>query len=215
MTKHQTLTRIEASGVVAVVRAPGPDVLPALTDALLAGGVVAIEVTMTTPRAIHAIEKLADSHGDRAVVGVGTVLDAATAAAAIHAGAQFVVSPVLDRGVIETTLKYGKVSVPGAYTPTEVLAAFAAGGDVIKIFPATTLGPGYLKDLRGPMPQLRLTPTGGVTVENAGDWIRAGAVCIGAGSDLCPKEAIAKGDWGEITRRAKQFTEAVSRARGA
>src|SRR6059058_5168959 len=189
-TKEQIMARITEAGVVAVIRAPSKDVLPDIANALLAGGVPAIEVTMSTPKAIAGIEMLADKLGDKAIVGVGTCLDGATARDAIAAGAQFVVSPAFDPHVVETTRRYGKISIPGAYTPTEILRAWTAGADVVKVFPATTLGPGYFKDILAPLPQLKLTPTGGVDAKNAGEWIKAGAACVGAGSSLVSKEAM-------------------------
>ena len=213
-SKEQLMATIVEAGVVAVIRASSKDQLLEIAQALLAGGVPAVEVTMTTPKAIAGIEMLADKLGDKAVVGVGTVLDAATARDAIAAGAQFVLSPTLDEGVVETTKRYGKISVPGAFSPTEILRAWSCGADVVKVFPATVLGPGYIKDLLAPMPQLKLTPTGGVDAKNTGEWIKAGAVFVGAGSSLVSKDAMAKGDWAAITANAKAFVEAVRTARG-
>jgi len=211
--KEVAFQKLADCGVVAVIRAQSEGQLQDIARALVEGGVIGIEVTMTTPKAIQGIEKLADSMGDKCIVGVGTILDPATCADAIHAGAEFVVSPVLIPAVIETTRRLGKISVPGAYTPTEILTAWSAGADVVKIFPATTLGPGYLKDLLAPMPFLRLTPTGGVDLKTAPDWIKAGAVMVGAGSSLVSKDALAKNDWPAITAIARQFVEAVKSAR--
>lgn len=213
-TKEQNLVRISESGVVAVIRARSKEQLPDIANALVAGGVLAIEVTMTTPKAIAGIELLADTLGDKAIIGVGTVIDAATCRDAISAGAQFVVSPVFDAEIVATTRRYGKISIPGAFTPTEILRAWSAGADVVKVFPSTTLGPGYFKDLLAPLPQLKLTPTGGVDLKNAGDWIKAGAACVGVGSALVSKDALAKEDWPAITRSAQAFVEAIRNARG-
>jgi 2-dehydro-3-deoxyphosphogluconate aldolase / (4S)-4-hydroxy-2-oxoglutarate aldolase len=213
--KDQLLTQMLAAGVVAVIRAPSKESLTPIANALLEGGVPAIEVTMSTPKAIAGIEMLADALGDRAIVGVGTVLDAATARDAIAAGAQFVVSPVLDEEVIATTKRYGKISIPGGFTPTEILRAYTLGADIVKVFPATSLGPSYLKDLLAPLPQLRLTPTGGVDLKNAGDWIKAGAACLGVGSSMVTKDAMAKSDWPTISANAKAFVQAVVQARQA
>jgi 2-dehydro-3-deoxyphosphogluconate aldolase/(4S)-4-hydroxy-2-oxoglutarate aldolase len=213
-TKEQTLLKMNASGVVAVIRAPSIDILPDLTEALVAGGVVSIEVTLSTPKAIKGIELLADKLGDKAVIGVGTVIDAGTAADAIRAGAQFVVSPITDKSIIDTVIRQGKVMIPGAFTPTEIVNAWTLGGDVIKVFPSTALGPQFFKDILAPLPQLKLTPTGGVDAKNVGDWIKAGAVCVGAGSALVTKDAMAKKDWNDITTKAKAFTDAVKAARG-
>ncbi|HEX8521806.1 MAG TPA: bifunctional 4-hydroxy-2-oxoglutarate aldolase/2-dehydro-3-deoxy-phosphogluconate aldolase [Tepidisphaeraceae bacterium] len=212
-SKQHLIQQVADAGVVAVIRASSLDVLPGLAKALLEGGVPAIEVTMTTPKAIRGIEKLADEFGDRAVVGVGTVLDAATAADAIQAGAQFVVSPTFEPAVVETTLRYGKISIPGAFTPTEIMRAWGAGADVVKVFPSTALGPSYFKDILAPLPQLRLTPTGGVDLKNAGDWIKAGAAFVGAGSSLVSKDAMTKGDWASVTAAAKQFVDVIRAAR--
>jgi 2-dehydro-3-deoxyphosphogluconate aldolase/(4S)-4-hydroxy-2-oxoglutarate aldolase len=212
-TKEQFMATLLETGVIAVIRAPSADVLLPIAQALLEGGVVAIEVTMTTPNAIRGIEMLADQLGDKAVVGVGTVLDAATCRDAISAGAQFVLSPNFEPEVVETTRRYGKISVPGGFTPTEILRAWTAGADIVKVFPSTALGPSYIRDLLAPLPQLKLSPTGGVDQKNAGDWIRAGAVCVGTGSSLVTKDAMAKKDWGSITANAKAFIEAVRVAR--
>jgi 2-dehydro-3-deoxyphosphogluconate aldolase/(4S)-4-hydroxy-2-oxoglutarate aldolase len=212
-TKEQNLKTVSDAGVVAVIRANSKDQLVGITEALLAGGVPAIEVTMSTPKAISGIEMLADRFGDRAVIGVGTVIDAPTARDAIAAGAQFVVSPVFDEQIVSTTRRYGKIMIPGAFTPTEILRAWSAGADVVKVFPSTVLGPQFFKDILAPLPQLRLTPTGGVDVKNAGDWIKAGAVFVGAGSSLVTKDALAKSDWAAVTANARAFVEAVRSAR--
>jgi 2-dehydro-3-deoxyphosphogluconate aldolase/(4S)-4-hydroxy-2-oxoglutarate aldolase len=212
-TKQQYFQMVADAGVVAVIRAHSLDVLPEIAKALLEGGVPAIEVTMTTPKAIRGIEKLADEFGDRAVIGVGTVLDATTARDAIQAGAQFVVSPTFEPEIVATTLRYGKISIPGAFTPTEIMRAWSAGADVVKVFPSTGLGPNYFKDILAPLPQLRLTPTGGVDLKNVADWIRAGAVFVGAGSSLVTKDAMMKGEWSSITQNAKAFVDAIRAAR--
>jgi 2-dehydro-3-deoxyphosphogluconate aldolase/(4S)-4-hydroxy-2-oxoglutarate aldolase len=213
-SKDQILSQLLDTGVVAVIRAPSGDSLTAIAQALLDGGVPAIEVTMSTPKAIAGIEMLADKLGDKAIIGVGTVLDASTCRDAIAAGAQFVVSPVMDDEVIATTRRYGKISIPGALTPTEILRAWTAGADVVKVFPSTSVGPSYFKDLLAPLPQLRLTPTGGVDLKNAGEWIKAGAACLGVGSALVTKEAMSKGDWATISANARAFVAAVAQARG-
>jgi 2-dehydro-3-deoxyphosphogluconate aldolase/(4S)-4-hydroxy-2-oxoglutarate aldolase len=212
-SKEQTLVEMTAAGVVAVIRAPSKDSLLPITEALVAGGIPSIEVTMSTPKAIAGIEMLADKYGDKAIIGVGTVLDAATARDAIAAGARFVVSPITDPETIATTIRYGAISIPGAFTPTEIVRAWTLGGDVVKVFPSTALGPQFFKDLLAPLPQLKLTPTGGVDVKNAGDWIRAGAACIGVGSALLPKEAIKDGKWEAISAAARTFVDAVAAAR--
>jgi 2-dehydro-3-deoxyphosphogluconate aldolase / (4S)-4-hydroxy-2-oxoglutarate aldolase len=212
-TKEQNLKKVADAGVVAVIRCNSKDQLIGITEALLAGGVPAIEVTMSTPKAIAGIEMLADRFGDIAVIGVGTVIDAATAQDAIAAGAQFVVSPVFDEEIVATARRYGKIVIPGAFTPTEILRAWSAGADVVKVFPSTGLGPQYFKDILAPLPQLRLTPTGGCDAKNAADWIKAGAVFVGAGSSLVTKDALAKNDWASVTANAKAFVEVIRAAR--
>ena len=212
-SKEHYIKQVSDAGVVAVIRANSKDQLKGITEALLAGGVPSIEVTMSTPKAIAGIEMLADKFGDTAVIGVGTVIDAATARDAISAGAQFVVSPVFDEQIVATTRRYGKIMIPGAFTPTEILRAWTAGADVVKVFPSTVLGPGYFKDILAPLPQLKLTPTGGVDIKNAADWIKAGAVFVGAGSSLVTKDALAKNDWNSVTANAKTFVEVIKAAR--
>lgn len=212
-TKDQRFDQMLTAGIVAVIRAQSKDQLPHIAQALLAGGIPSIEVTMSTPNALAGIEALADALGDQAVIGVGTVLDPHTARDAIAAGAQFVVSPVFDEEIVATTKRYGKISIPGAFTPTEILRAWTAGADIVKVFPSTSLGPTYFKDLLAPLPQVRLTPTGGVDLKNAADWIRAGAVCLGVGSSLISKDALAQSDWSAITASAAAFVSAVANAR--
>ena len=207
--------RLESTGVVAVIRADSPDQCVDICRALGDGGVVGWEIAMTTPRALTAIERVADEIGDEGCVGVGTVLDGATAAAAIHAGAEFVFTPTVVPEAIETAHRYGKMAVCGAFTPTEVLTAWTAGSDLVKVFPAGRLGPKYFSDLRGPLPQVKLTPTGGVDLTTAADWIHAGACCLGAGSSLVKMDLVREGDWDGITGLAKQFIAAVRNARAA
>src|SRR5256885_7867001 len=180
-SKQQLIEEMSDAGGVAVIRAKSKDQLIDIASALIAGGVPSIEVTMNTPKAIAGIEFLADKLGDKAIVGVGTCIDAAPARDAIAAAAQFVVSPVFDPEIVATTIRYGKISVPGAYTPTEILRAWSAGADVVKVFPATTLGPGYFKDILAPLPQLKLTPTGGGDIKTTPQWIAAGAGVFRAG----------------------------------
>jgi 2-dehydro-3-deoxyphosphogluconate aldolase/(4S)-4-hydroxy-2-oxoglutarate aldolase len=208
-----TLKRLLECGVVAVLRLPSADLLPDVARALIAGGVLGIEVTTSTPNAIDGIARLAGEFGDQAIVGVGTVLDAQTCRHAIDAGAQYVVSPGYDEAVHQAAKAKGKLSMPGAMTPTEILRAWHAGADVVKVFPSTALGPAYFRDVLAPLPFLKLMPTGGVDAKNVGEWIKAGAVCVGAGSSLAPKEAIAKKDWQTITSNARAFINAIQAAR--
>jgi len=213
-TKEQLLQTMIDVGVVAVIRAPSAEILPDIAEALIAGGVPTIEVTMTTPNAIEGIAALNKRFGERAILGVGTVMDAATASQAVAAGAQFVVSPAFDPEIVAATLKLGKISIPGAFTPTEILRATHAGADVIKVFPSTALDPGYFKDILAPLPKLRLTPTGGVDLKNAPEWIKAGAQFVGVGSALVSKEAVANKDWAGISAAARSFVDAIKKVRG-
>jgi 2-dehydro-3-deoxyphosphogluconate aldolase/(4S)-4-hydroxy-2-oxoglutarate aldolase len=212
--RAETVSRIESCGVVAVIRLQDSSKLRAVVDALAAGGVTALEVTMTVPRAIELIGEIAPTLPPEFVIGAGTVLDADTARAAIEAGARFIVGPVFKPAVIAACHERDVAAMPGCFSPTEIFSAWEAGADVVKVFPATALGPTFFKDIRGPLPQLKLMPTGGVSLENAGDWIRAGAVAIGVGSALVDTKLVAAGDFAAIGRRAAAFVEAVRAARG-
>lgn len=208
------LDAILRAGVIAVVRASDSGVLPDVAEALVSGGVDVVEITFTVPSADRVIEQLAGRMGGRAIVGAGTVLDAETARVAILAGAKFVVSPIMGLPVIELCRRYGVPVMAGAFTPTEVVAAWQAGADVVKVFPSEIAGPAYLAALRGPLPQVRLMPTGGVSLENAADYIRAGACALGVGGSLVDSAAIGNRDFDRITRRAREFVAVVARARG-
>ena len=212
--RSDTVGRVETCGVVAVIRFQDSSKLRAVVDALAAGGVKALEITMTVPRAIELIGEIAPTLPPDFVIGAGTVVDPDTAHAAILAGARFIVGPVLRPAVIDVCHRYDVAVMPGCFSPTEILTAWEAGADVVKVFPATALGPSYFKDIRGPLPQLKLMPTGGVSLENAGDWIRAGAVAIGVGSALVDATLVAAGDFAAITGRAGRFVDAVRAARG-
>jgi 2-dehydro-3-deoxyphosphogluconate aldolase / (4S)-4-hydroxy-2-oxoglutarate aldolase len=208
-----TLQQLIDTGVIAVIRADSGDQLVNVCRALAAGGVQACEITMTTPGALEAIAQASRDLGDAALVGAGSVLDAETARAAILAGARFIFSPVLNVDVIEMAHRYDCVAVPGAMTPTEIFRAWSAGADVVKVFPANHFGPQYLRDIHGPMPQVKLTPTGGVDLNTAADWIRAGAVAIGVGSSLVKKELIQAAAWDQLSTLAKQFVDVVAATR--
>ncbi|MFQ5795747.1 MAG: bifunctional 4-hydroxy-2-oxoglutarate aldolase/2-dehydro-3-deoxy-phosphogluconate aldolase [Candidatus Bipolaricaulia bacterium] len=205
------LDRIIDCGVVAVLRADSPTQLMDVAKALRDGGVVAIEVTMTVPGALKVIEAAAKM--EDTIVGVGSVLDAETARAAILAGAEYVVGPALNLGMIEMAKRYGKVVMPGGFTPTEILTAWQAGADVVKVFSASVGGPSYFKDLKGPFPQVRLMPTGGVNIQTTPEFIKAGACAVGAGSAMVDKMAVANKDWAKLTDTARRFVEAVKQAR--
>jgi len=213
LDRQATVKRIEQLGIVAVIRLRDPAKLRAVVDAIVAGGVQALEVTMTVPGAVELIRGLAPTLPEGFLLGAGTVIDAPTAHAVIDAGAQFVISPVFRRAVIDACHARGVPAAPGCFTPTEILEAHDAGADIVKVFPATTLGPQYIKDVRAPLPQVRLMPTGGVTPENAGDWIRAGAVAVAAGSSLLDSAAIESGRFEVITANARRFVDNVSAAR--
>lgn len=213
--RGRIVSTIEATGVVAIIRMKDTGRLEGVVDALARGGVRTLEITMTVPGAVDAIRSVSKSLPEGFLLGAGTVLDAPTAHAVIDAGARFVVAPVLDPATIEACHARDIPIMPGCFTPTEMLHAWRLGADLIKVFPATSLGPGYLKDVRAPLPQLKLMPTGGVTPENAGDWIRAGAVALGIGSALVDNQAVGAGDYGRIERAARLAIANVSAARGA
>jgi len=206
--------RLCDKGVVAVVRDQSSGQLIDVAQALRAGGVECIEITMTTPNALEVIRQCRSSVPG-ALIGVGSVLDAATAGAAVEAGAQFVVSPIFDPAVVAKAHDHDVPVVPGCFTPTEIRAATAAGADLVKVFPAGFFGPAFIKALLAPMPHLKLTPTGGVNLDTAAAWIQAGAKTLGVGSALVTKKALADGDFDEIERLARQYVRIVADARAA
>jgi 2-dehydro-3-deoxyphosphogluconate aldolase / (4S)-4-hydroxy-2-oxoglutarate aldolase len=214
-TREAVVRAIEDLGIVAVIRMRDPGKLRNVVDALADGGVRALEVTMTVPNAVALIRDLAPTMPEGFVLGAGTVTDAATVKAVADAGARYVVSPVFRRDVIRACHDRGLAVAPGCFTPTEILDAHDAGADIIKVFPATTLGPQYIKDVRAPLPQLKLMPTGGVTPDNAGDWIRAGAVAVGIGSALLDAKAIESGRFEVIAANARRTVASVAAARPA
>ncbi|MFB6176398.1 MAG: bifunctional 4-hydroxy-2-oxoglutarate aldolase/2-dehydro-3-deoxy-phosphogluconate aldolase [Halobaculum sp.] len=209
----ETFDAIRESGVVAVMRGVDPETLVEIGEALLAGGVTAIEVTADNAGAAEMIRTLDEELGEEAVVGAGTVLDGETAQSMIAAGAEFVVSPSLHTDVIETCNRYGALVAPGVMTPTEAIDAYEQGADVVKVFPAKTVGPDHVAAMKGPLSQVPMLPTGGVDADNAAEFVEAGAVAVGAGSALVPSEAVEDEDYAEITRRAEAMTEAVADAR--
>ena len=213
MTRHDITAAIGQHGVVAVIRLQDASKLRAVIDALAAGGIRALEVTMTVPGAIELIAEVAPTLPDGFLIGAGTVLDAATARRVIDAGAQFVVSPVLRTAVIDEAHRFDRPAMPGCFSPTEILDAWDAGADIVKVFPATSLGPGFFRDVRGPLPHVKLMPTGGVSIENADEWIRAGAVAVGVGTALLEPRAIAAGDFSSITEKARRILANVQDAR--
>jgi len=215
MNKLKALDRVLSSGLVAIIRSSRSDMLVDVAEALLAGGVEVMEVTFTVPNAVGVLEQVASRLGDRIVLGAGTVLDTETARLAILAGAEFIVSPSTNLDVIQLCRRYDKAVMPGALTPTEIVAAWQAGADVVKIFPSDTFGPKYLKALRAPLPQVRMMPTGGVTLDTAADFLRAGACALGVGGSLVEAKALETGDLKRIESMARQFVEIVRATRAA
>ena len=206
---------IESTGLVAIIRASSSAELIGVVNALRDGGLTCIEVTMTTPNALEVIRAAREAVGDSAAIGVGTVLDAETARAAILAGAQFVVAPILDLPTIAVCKRYSIPVLPGAMTPTEIVRAWQAGADFVKVFPTSTLGAKYLQDIRGPLPHIKLVPTGGVSLETVSEFIRAGAAALGVGSSLVTKEAVRNRDFDTLSKSAAAFLARVREARGA
>ena len=211
--REQIVSRIEASGVVAVIRLRQSEQLLRVAESLLAGGLDCIEFTMTTPGSLRVLEQVSSQGGDRVLFGAGTVLDAETARAAILAGARFVVSPTFDRPTVELCHRYDVAVVPGALTPTEILAAWESGADLVKLFPAGTVGPGYVKAVRAPLPQVKLVPTGGVNLQNLVDYIHAGSAAVAVGAELVDEPTVRDGRWDVLTRRAAEYLAAVRLAR--
>jgi 2-dehydro-3-deoxyphosphogluconate aldolase/(4S)-4-hydroxy-2-oxoglutarate aldolase len=213
MSAADPLRRVLNTGIVAIIRAPSGELLVDVAEALSAGGIDVMEVTFTIPGAIRVLEQVSDKLGDRVLLGAGTVLDTETARAAILAGAEFIVSPSTNLDVIGVCKRYSKLSMPGAFTPTEVIAAWQAGADIVKIFPSDVHGPKYLKALRGPYPQVRMMPTGGVTLETAADFLKAGACALGIGGSLVEARALADRDLTRIETLSRRFVDAVRQAR--
>ncbi len=211
MRRIDLLGKILQEGVVAIIRMDDDSKVIPVIEALKKGGLSAIEITMGTPNALKLIEKLA--HQGDVIIGVGSVLDPETARMAINSGARFVVTPVSRQPVIEMAHRYDVPIFSGAFSPNEILTAYEQGADVVKVFPADTLGMDYFKAVKAPMPQLRLMPTGGVTLHNAGDWLKAGACAVGMGSALTDKAAIASGDYQQLTRNAEILLESISAGR--
>ncbi len=214
MNKDQILRQIHKVGLVPVLRAPSAELAIAAAAAIEVGGVPVLEVTMTVPGAIEVIAAIAKTHQGRVLVGAGTVLDPETARACILAGAQFVVSPALNVKTIELCNRYSVPIIPGALTPTEIVAAWEAGADIVKVFPCSAVGgPKYLSALKGPLPQIHLIPTGGVSLATAADFLAAGAFALGVGSDLVDVSALKNGKPEQITENARKYLAIVETAR--
>lgn len=213
MAKQSALEIITEAGVIAIMRANSSDQLLAAAEAILAGGVRAIEVTMTTPGALDVIHQATSRFGSEVLFGVGSVLDGETARAAILAGAAFVVCPTFSPATVEVCQRYSVPSMPGAYTPNEILAAWTAGASLVKVFPASVGGPAYIKAVRAPLPQVRLAAVGGVNLQNTADFVRAGAEVVGIGSDLVSQQLLDAQGFATITERARRFREQVHAGR--
>jgi 2-dehydro-3-deoxyphosphogluconate aldolase/(4S)-4-hydroxy-2-oxoglutarate aldolase len=213
MNKTERLNLIRETGVIAIMRARSSDQLIAAADAIKAGGVKVIEVTMTTPGALGVIDEAAKRYGQDVLFGAGTILDAETARAAILAGAGFIVSPTLNLETIALCRRYTVPVIPGCYTPTELLTAWQAGADMLKLFPASVGGPDLIQAILAPLPQLEIIPTGGVELDNAAEFIRKGAAALGVGSSLVSNKLLEAADWPELTRRASALIGEVQKGR--
>jgi 2-dehydro-3-deoxyphosphogluconate aldolase / (4S)-4-hydroxy-2-oxoglutarate aldolase len=214
MGREEQLRRILDSGIVAVVRSPDSRQLVNVCRALADGGVSVVEITMTVPGALDVIRQVRAELGDRVLLGAGTILDPETGRAAMLAGAEYLVAPTVNLDVIRLCRRYDKVVMPGAFTPTEVLTAWEAGADIVKVFPADVVGPAYFKAIRGPLPQVRLMPTGGVDTTTAAEFLKAGACCLGVGSQLVEPKAVAAGDFERIRGLARHYVAIVRECRG-
>src|SRR5438105_6499533 len=213
MSKASQLKQVLDCGIVAVVRSPDGSQLVEVCRALADGGVTVIEITMTVPNALDVVRQARQAMGDRVLLGAGTILDPETARAALLAGAEYLVAPTVNLDVIRLCQRYDKLVMPGAFTPTEVLTAWEAGADIIKVFPADVVGPAFFKAMRGPLPQVRLMPTGGVDLNTALDFLKAGACCLGVGGQLVEPKAVAERNFDRIRDLAKQYVAIVKRTR--
>jgi 2-dehydro-3-deoxyphosphogluconate aldolase/(4S)-4-hydroxy-2-oxoglutarate aldolase len=213
MSKEHHLRHVLDSGIVAVVRSPDSDQLVGVCRALADGGVTVVEITMTVPDALDVVRQVRKALGDRVLLGAGTILDPETARAALLAGAEYLVAPTVNLEVIRLCRRYDKLVMPGAFTPTEILTAWEAGADIIKVFPADVLGPAFFKAVRAPLPQVRLMPTGGVDLHTAHDFLKAGACCLGVGSQLVEPKAVAERNFDRIRDLARQYVSIVQEHR--
>ncbi len=214
MSRSEIVERILSAGVIAVIRMRDAGRARNVVEALLRGGVTAVEITMTVPGAPALIADLRRQSDPRVLIGAGTVVGAESARAVIQSGAQFLVSPIFEREVLEAGHAAGLPVIPGCFTPAEIHAAWSAGADIVKVFPSAVLGPRFFRDLRGPFPDIRLMPTGGVTIDNVGEWVAAGACAVGIGGDLIAKELVEKEAYGALTERAAELVRNFRIARG-
>lgn len=213
MTKQETLQQIRANGLIAVLRGPSAELTLKMVDALVAGGVCTIEVTLSTPDAYAVTAEVAAKYQHQIVLGMGTLTEVSDVDKAVAAGARFLVSPVCEPNLVKAMVASGLVTMAGALTPTEVLATYRMGVDVVKLFPGSLVGPSYIKSLHGPFPQIPLMPTGGVSADNVAQWLQAGAVAVGAGGELCSSALAKSGQFDKITEVARHFVAAVKAAR--
>ncbi|MCL4562017.1 MAG: bifunctional 4-hydroxy-2-oxoglutarate aldolase/2-dehydro-3-deoxy-phosphogluconate aldolase [Chloroflexi bacterium] len=212
-TKKEILDQIQFLGLLAVIRGPSAELTVKMVEALVAGGVTGIEITYSTPNAEEVVARLAQQHGSEILLGMGTLTKPEQAQSAKDAGANFLVSPICEPELVRAMAASGLVTMAGALSPTEVFQAYSLGSDVVKIFPGSLAGPAYIKALKGPFPYIPLMPTGGVSESNLGEWFAAGVIGVGAGSELCPPSLAREGKFEEISMRARNFVEAVRRAR--
>ncbi len=213
MNKEEQLSFLLEHGIVAIVRIKEPSELVRVAQAIEAGGVRVIEFTMTTPNALDAIKQLSCEWGDRILLGAGTVLDPETGRAAFLAGAQFLVAPNFNPALIQLARRYSKIVIPGAFTPTEIVNAWECGADLVKVFPATALGPQYIKDVLAPLSHIRLLPTGGVSLDNIEQFIQAGASAVAVGGNLVDSRLVREKNWDALTENARKYAETIRRAR--
>jgi 2-dehydro-3-deoxyphosphogluconate aldolase/(4S)-4-hydroxy-2-oxoglutarate aldolase len=215
LNKKQVLEQVKALGLLAVIRGPTADLTVKMVEALVAGGVLGIEITYSTPDAEEVVATLADKFGDHILLGMGTVTKPEQATSAKQAGARFLVSPVCEPTLLNSMIATDLLTMAGALTPSEVFQAYSLGSDVVKVFPGSLGGPAYLKALKGPFPYIPMMPTGGVSAANAAEWFAAGVVAVGAGSELCPPKLAKEGRFTEITQRAVDFVQVIAAARPA
>jgi 2-dehydro-3-deoxyphosphogluconate aldolase/(4S)-4-hydroxy-2-oxoglutarate aldolase len=213
LTKTEITNKVKEYGVLAVIRGPSAELTIKMVDALIAGGVKGIEITYSTPQAASVVRNLAERYGAEILLGMGTLTRPEQAEEAARAGATFLVSPICQVELVKAMLDTGLAVMTGALTPSEVFQAYSLGSSIVKIFPGSLTGPGYIKALRGPFPYIPMMPTGGVSLENIGEWFAAGAVAVGAGSELCPKQLAEAGEFDKISANARLFVAAIAQAR--
>lgn len=215
MDKQTILQRIRDVGLLAVIRGPSKELTIKIVDALVAGGVIGIEITYSTPHAEEVVSSLKNAYGDQILLGMGTLTKPEQALSAKKAGANFLVSPICEPNLVKAMVSSGLVTMAGALTPTEIFQAYQLGTDVVKVFPGELTGPQYIKAIHGPFPYIQMMPTGGVTKENIPEWFNAGVIAVGAGSSLCPKNLALEGKFFDISKRAADFVEIVNKYKSA